>query len=65
MLKWLLTLVIAIFILGILTPYLARFIRFGHLSGDLTWRSRGRSYVFPFASILLLSLLLWLLGRVL
>jgi hypothetical protein len=65
MLKWILTLVIAIFLLGIISPHLARFIRFGQLPGDATWRFRGRSYVFPFASILLFSLLLWLLSRVL
>ena len=65
MAKWILTLVVAIFLLGVLTPHLARFIRFGRLPGDFTWRFRGRNYAFPFASILLLSLLLWLLGRLL
>ncbi len=34
MLKWLLTLVVAIFLLGIIAPHLARFIRFGQLPGD-------------------------------
>ncbi|MDR2187506.1 MAG: DUF2905 domain-containing protein [Azonexus sp.] len=63
--KWIVTLVIAIFLLGILTPHLARFIRFGRLPGDLALRFRGRVYRFPFVSILLLSLLLWLLARVL
>ncbi|PKO87798.1 MAG: DUF2905 domain-containing protein [Betaproteobacteria bacterium HGW-Betaproteobacteria-12] len=65
MLKWILTLVIAIFLLGILTPHLARFIRFGRLPGDFAFRFRGRTYAFPFVSILLFSLLLWLLSRVL
>ncbi|MCL2636403.1 MAG: DUF2905 domain-containing protein [Betaproteobacteria bacterium] len=65
MAKWILTLVIAIFLLGILTPHLARFIRFGRLPGDFNIRFRGRAYTFPFASILLLSLLLWLLARLL
>ena len=45
MLKWLLTLVVAIFLLGIIAPHLARFIRFGKLPGTasvavLTWKSR-------------------------
>jgi len=31
MLKWILTLVIAIFLLGIIAPHAARFIRFGQL----------------------------------
>lgn len=63
MLKWILTLVLAIFLLGLLTPHLARFIRFGHLPGDLSLRWRGRVYHFPFVSIILLSLLLWIISR--
>lgn len=63
MLKWILTLVLAIFLLGLVAPHLARFIRFGQLPGDLAFRWRGRTYYFPFASIILFSLLLWLIGR--
>ena len=63
MLKWILTLVVAIFVLGIVAPHLARFIRFGQLPGDVTFRFRGRNYVFPFATTLLLSLILWLVSR--
>lgn len=65
MLKWILTLVIAIFLLGIITPHLARFIRFGQLPGDLAVRFRGQRYVFPFSTVILFSLLLWLVGRIL
>lgn len=64
MLKWILTLVIAIFLLGILAPHLARFIRFGRLPGDFALRFRGRTYAFPFVSILIFSALLWLVSRV-
>lgn len=64
MLKWILTLVVAIFLLGIITPHLARFIRFGRLPGDFSFRLRGRTYAFPFASILIFSLLLWLVSRI-
>lgn len=64
MLKWILTLVLAIFLLGIVTPHLARFIRFGKLPGDLAFRWRGREYLFPFATTIILSLLLWLLSRI-
>lgn len=64
MFKWILTLVIAIFLLGIISPHLARFIRFGHLPGDMAFRFRGRTYSFPFATILIFSLLLWLVSRV-
>ena len=63
MLKWILTLVVAIFLLGIISPHLARFIRFGQLPGDVSFRLRGRLYTFPFATIILCSLLLWLLSR--
>lgn len=63
MMKWILTLVIAIFVLGILSPHLARFIRFGQLPGDLACRFKGRTYYFPFVSVMLFSLLLWLIGR--
>lgn len=63
MLKWLLTLVVAIFLLGIITPHVARFIRFGKLPGDFSFRFRGQTYTFPVVSALLLSLLLWGLSR--
>ena len=63
MLKWILTLVIAIFVLGIISPHLARFIRFGKLPGDVVFRLRGRTYAFPFATTIIFSLLLWLVSR--
>lgn len=63
MLKWILTLVIAIFVLGICTPHLARLIRFGQLPGDLSLRCRGRIYRFPLVSTLICSLLLLLISR--
>jgi Protein of unknown function (DUF2905) len=65
MLKWVITLVVAVFVLGILAPHLARFIRFGQLPGDMACRFRGRLYQFPVASTLILSLLLYLIGRLL
>lgn len=64
MLKWILTLVLAIFLLGIITPHLARFIRFGKLPGDVAFRFRGRNYFFPLATTLIFSLLLWLISRI-
>lgn len=63
MLKWILTLTIAIFLLGIVSPHLARFIRFGKLPGDMSFRLRGRIYTFPFATTIIFSLLLWLVSR--
>lgn len=63
MLKWILTLVIAIFLLGMVAPHLARFIRFGQLPGDFNFRFRGRRYAVPVATTLIFSLLLWLISR--
>ena len=63
MLKWILTLVVAIFLLGIIGPHLARFIRFGKLPGDFAFRFRGRNYTFPVTTTIVFSLLLWLLSR--
>lgn len=63
MLKWILTLVIAIFLFGICVPHLARAVRLGRLPGDMAFRFRGRTYVFPFTSTLLLSLLVFLISR--
>jgi len=63
MLKWLLTLALAVFVLGLCAPWLSRHLQLGRLPGDLAFRYRGREYRFPFTSILLLSLLLTLLTR--
>lgn len=62
MIKWALTLVICVFIIGIVSPIIGRR---GRLPGDLALRYRGRNYVFPVVSTLLLSLLLWIVLRVL
>lgn len=63
MLKWILTLVIAIFLLGIIAPHAARFIRFGQLPGDITCRFRGRSYYLPFTTTIIFSVLILLVSR--
>ena len=63
MLKWILTLVIAIFVLGMLAPHVARFIRFGRLPGDVAFRFRGRTSYLPFATTLLLSGLIIVISR--
>ena len=64
MLKWILTLVIALFLLGIVAPHAARFIRFGQLPGDITFRFRGRIYYLPFTTTLIFSALILILMRV-
>ncbi|TRZ90994.1 MAG: DUF2905 domain-containing protein [Rhodocyclaceae bacterium] len=65
MLKWLIVLAVAVFIVGLLQPRLARLLQLGRLPGDLRLRLRGKDYVFPFASAVLLSLVAGLIGRLL
>lgn len=65
MLKWLIVLLAAVFIVGLLQPRLARLLQLGRLPGDLRLRWRGRDYVFPFASAVVLSLVAGLIGRLL
>ena len=69
MLKWLVTLLIVLVILAVATPWLARLrsgrFRLGRLPGDLRIPLRGRVYYVPFASTVVLSLLVWLLGKIL
>jgi len=62
--KWLVTLFVALVILSAATPLLRRF-RLGRLPGDLQIPVRGRVYYVPFATTVVLSLLVWLIGRLL
>ncbi len=64
MLKWALTLFLALAVLGAVRPALARR-GLGRLPGDLTLQVRGREIFLPFTTTLLLSALLALLGRLL
>lgn len=56
MLKWLLTLVIALLILGFATPWLRR-AGLGRMPGDIDIERGGRQYSFPVGSTVLLSLI--------
>ena len=66
MLKWLLTLIAALLVLGLLTPWLNR-LGLGRLPGDLRVKRTRGTFYFPFTSVILMSLLLsllaWLFGR--
>lgn len=66
MVKWLVTLVIALMILGLLTPWLNRR-GLGKLPGDVRIKHKRGLFYFPFTSVILmslaLSLLAYLLGR--
>jgi len=63
-LKWLLTLFIALVVLTALSPWLARF-GLGRLPGDVTVRVKGRELYLPFTTTIVLSLALTLLIRLL
>lgn len=60
--RWLLTLFIALLVLSALQPWLRK-IGIGRLPGDLNFRIGGRDYSFPFASTVLISLLMFLIGK--
>jgi hypothetical protein len=62
MLKWLLTVLIVLVILAAVAPWFGR-LGFGRLPGDLRIPVRGRMYYVPLASTVLLSLLVWAIGR--
>jgi len=62
MLKWLLTLAVALAVLSVASPWLSR-TGLGRLPGDMTFRFRGRSYYFPLATTILLSAALTLIAR--
>jgi hypothetical protein len=61
-LKWLLVLAVAVVIISLMSPWLARH-GLGRLPGDVTVRFRGRPVYLPITSTLLLSLLLTLVTR--
>ena len=66
MLKWLLTLIAALLVLGLLTPWLNR-LGLGRLPGDFAIRGKHSVFYFPLTTSILISLLLsflfWLMGR--
>lgn len=60
--RWLLTMFLALVVLTALQPWLHR-LGIGRLPGDLNFRLGGRDVSFPFASTVLLSFLMYLIGR--
>jgi hypothetical protein len=55
-LKWLLTLAIALLVLGALNPWLRR-LGLRRMPGDITIERAGKQFSFPIGSTLMLSLL--------
>jgi hypothetical protein len=64
-LKWLLTLIVALVVLTAISPWLARRFGLGRLPGDVMVRVRGRDYYVPFTTTILLSLVLTALSKLL
>ena len=64
MFKWLLTILLALTILAVATPWLER-LGVGRLPGDLRFSVRGRPYTIPLASTALFCLVAWAIGRLL
>ena len=62
MFKWLLTILIALAVLAVATPWLQR-MGVGRLPGDLQFTVRGRVYFLPLASTLIFCLVAWGIGR--
>ena len=61
MVKWLVTVLVVLIVLAVVAP------RFGawRLPGDFRVPVRGRIYYIPLASTVVLSLLVWLVGKLL
>lgn len=64
MMKWLLTVFLALLVLTALQPWLQK-LGIGRLPGDVRMKINGREVLLPFTSTVVLSLLLMLLVRVL
>lgn len=62
MFRWLLTIFIALAVFATMLPWLEK-LGLGRLPGDLRLRMFGKTYLLPFASTVLLSLLLFLVMR--
>jgi hypothetical protein len=60
-LKWIVTLLVALVVLTALSPWLAR-LGLGRLPGDVALRVKGRDYALPFTTTIVLSLALTLLA---
>ena len=61
--KWLITVVVVLVVFSLVAPRLGRF-GVGRLPGDFQIPVRGRIYYIPIASTLALSLLVWLIGKI-
>jgi hypothetical protein len=59
--KWLVSVVVVLVILAVLSPWLGK----RRIPGDFQVPLRGRTYYIPLASTVLLTLGVWLVGKLL
>ena len=64
MIRWLLVVFVALLIFGAARPWLEK-IGLGKLPGDFRFRLLGREWFLPFASSVALSVLAWVVVRLL
>jgi hypothetical protein len=63
MLKWLLTTLLALIVFSAAMPWLARRFGIGNMPGDMRFTIRGRQYLLPLASTLVLTVLAWCIAK--
>ena len=63
MLKWLLTTLLALIVFAAAMPWLARRFGVGNMPGDMRFTIRGRQYLLPLASTLVLTVLAWFIAK--
>lgn len=64
MIRWMLTIFIALIVFSTLLPWLEKF-GIGRLPGDIRFTLFGKNFSLPFASTILLTMLVFLLARLL
>lgn len=62
MFRWLLTVFLALVVFSAMLPWLEK-LGVGRLPGDLRFRVFGRTFFLPFASTILVSLIIFLIAR--
>lgn len=62
MFRWFLVIFLALIVLSAALPWLEK-LGIGKLPGDIRFRLLGRTFLFPFASTVLLSIVVFLVAR--
>ncbi len=64
MIRWVIVIFVALIVFSSLLPWLEK-LGIGRLPGDVRFKLFGRTYSLPFASTILISLIVLLIGRIL